>query len=431
MNKNLKRIITDVIKNKGRKWDICYQARQIFIPKTDNRNLDTCRPITILPTMIKLMETSILNQINQEEEQGRIQKIDHRQTGFCTHRSTTFNLLRLQQRIKKLENQGKTPIVIFYDFKGAFDSPVHDKAWKALRQQGFSTSLLKQIFWLYGKVKINNQRIGRGFLQGGIASPRLYIQYQQQALQEVESIIYMKTGKQLDFLAFADDLAIIAEDSLEMEAIVKQFESTIAYYGLQVNQSKTEYMIMNETRKNMKLKKEYIERKLKRYKLNYKYCEKFKYLGIRIESNGNIKENYKHILKKFNKYKYLLGRVAFITKNTTMITNTWATFIRAQFSYGLTLIKENDRKTTWQQYLKLYYKSLVQTLGMFRSMKGEEIARRLMIPQIEEIEQQYKQHVLQQMKKLTRQQIESKSQKIKFKNINKEIKMKSSKQMMK
>ena len=104
---------------------------------------------------------------------------------------------------------------------------------------------------------------------------------------------------------------------------------------------------MNETRKNMKLKKDYIERMLKRYKLNYKYCEKFKYLGIWIESNGNIKENYKHILKKFNKYKYLLGRVAFITKNTTMITNTWTIFIRAQFSYGLTLIKENDRKTTW------------------------------------------------------------------------------------
>ena len=131
-------------------------------------------------------------------------------------------------------NEKDNRIFVFVDFKGAFDAPLHNLAWKILEQQGYPLEIIKQIFWLYGKVKINKQKIGRGFLQGGITSPRLYIQYQQQILQEIERKLKDMNIK-FNWLGFADDLVIEAQNTEEYETIISIFTQQMEMNGLILN----------------------------------------------------------------------------------------------------------------------------------------------------------------------------------------------------
>lgn len=63
-----------------------------------------------------------------------------------------------------------------------------------------------------------------------------------------------------------------------------------------------------------------------------------------------------------------MKRLKNVTNNAYILINTWLTFIRAQFSYGISLIREAKHQSTWKKYEGEYYKTLTNMLGVFRQI---------------------------------------------------------------
>ena len=102
------------------------------------------------------------------------------------------------------------------------------------------------------------------------------------ALQKVIQSIKMvpsgiKIGKeQLNVLTYADDIALIGKNEIEIRKLFVEMENIARKFGLQINQEKTKYMIV-ERKKSLK-KNKIGHLKIKNYKSER--VESFKYLGV-------------------------------------------------------------------------------------------------------------------------------------------------------
>ena len=78
-------------------------------------------------------------------------------------------------------------------------------------------------------------------------------------------------------LSFADDQAIVAQDSYDMEFMLRRLYIEYEKWGLQISLEKTEYLVVNaETRFDILINDE----------TRVKQVDKFKYLGVMIDKDG-------------------------------------------------------------------------------------------------------------------------------------------------
>jgi len=81
--------------------------------------------------------------------------------------------------------------------------------------------------------------------QGDPLSPILFNLALQKVIQGIKMIPSgMKIGKErLNILAYADDIALIGENKIEIRKLFVEMENIARKYGLWINQEKTKYMI--------------------------------------------------------------------------------------------------------------------------------------------------------------------------------------------
>jgi len=65
----------------------------------------------------------------------------------------------------------------------------------------------------------------------------------------IQSIKMVHSGimigkEQLNVLAYADDIALIGKNEIEIRKLFVEMENTARKFGLQINQEKTKYMIV-------------------------------------------------------------------------------------------------------------------------------------------------------------------------------------------
>jgi len=94
----------------------------------------------------------------------------------------------------------------------------------------------------------------------------------------------IKIGKeQMNILAYADDIALIGKNEIEIRKLFVEIKNIARKFGLQINQEKTKYMIVE--RKNSLKKDKIGYLKIKNYK--FKRVENFKYLGVILNEDNN------------------------------------------------------------------------------------------------------------------------------------------------
>jgi hypothetical protein len=94
----------------------------------------------------------------------------------------------------------------------------------------------------------------------------------------------IKIGKeQLNILANADDIAFIGKNEIEIRQLFVEIENIARKLGLQINQEKTKYMIVE--RKNSLKQNKIGHLKMKNYK--FERGENFKYLGVILNEDTN------------------------------------------------------------------------------------------------------------------------------------------------
>ena len=165
-------------------------ATVIPIPKPGNRKeVRNYRPISLLPLPGKILEKLIHRQLGQDLELSNF--FTDSQHGFRKNRSTTHAVLQLVNHIN-INADMKTPtMVVFIDFRKAFDCVCHEKLVDKLASANLSPGALNWIRdYLDGRkqrvlangIKSDSLDIQQGVPQGSTLGPLFYIVYAKTSL---------------------------------------------------------------------------------------------------------------------------------------------------------------------------------------------------------------------------------------------------------
>ena len=268
----------------------------IPLPKSgDLTDTQNYRGISLISTVAKLINKMILNRI-----QPKIDKhLRPNQNGFRPGRRTTSHILALRRLIEGVKSRNRKAVILYIDFRKAFDSINRRKMEKILKAYDIPPNLLKCIMKMYEntRAKVISPdgetdffQILTGVLQGDTLAPYLFVIVLDYVMRNIFD------GKEEEFgfklhrrrstrvkavaitdLDFADDLAITTEDIEQAQRILLRLEEEAEKVGLVCNADKTKFQSFNqEGQISMKTKDgEAI-----------KEVSNFKYLGAWTESTG-------------------------------------------------------------------------------------------------------------------------------------------------
>jgi hypothetical protein len=99
-------------------------AKVLPIYKKDNESLlENYRPISVLPTISKVIEKAICNQLHQYFKENNL--YFNSQYGFRESHSTENAVLEVIDRVIFSMDEGKLPLNVFMDLSKAFDTIDH------------------------------------------------------------------------------------------------------------------------------------------------------------------------------------------------------------------------------------------------------------------------------------------------------------------
>jgi len=146
-------------------------------------------------------------------------------------------------------------------------------------------------------------------------SPILFNLALQKVIQSIKMVPSgIKIGRELlNVLAYADDTALIGKNEIEIRKLFAEMENIARKFGLQINQEKTEHVIVE--RKSSLKKNKIGHLKIKNYK--FKRVENFKYLGVILNEDNNNQVDLQERIKNSNK-TYFMPQNFFKNKNIPM-----------------------------------------------------------------------------------------------------------------
>lgn len=203
------------------------------------------------------------------------EEIAPNQFGFRNAVGTREALFSAQVLFQRARDVGCDAYVCMIDYQKAFDRVQHGKMMEILQKTGIDNRDLRIISNLYwnqtASVRIEGEqteevRILRGVRQGCILSPTLFNLYSEhifrEALQDLEEGIAIN-GRKLNNLRYADDTIVFADSIEGLQALMTSIHNTSRQYGLDINISKTKFMIISKRQisgVNLYINNERIER---------------------------------------------------------------------------------------------------------------------------------------------------------------------------
>jgi len=212
------------------------------IPKKGNLTLpDNYRGISLTQVAAKVYSRLLLNRLRPV-----IDKILRpNQNGFRPSRSTSAQILAFRRIVEEVRNHQKEAVLIFIDFKKAFDSINRDTMLKILLAYGVPPSLVSAIRVMYTNTKAtvltpegetDTFDINTGVLQGDPLAPFLFIVALDYALRKAvrsNDGITLKRRQSsrhpavvLPDLDFADDIYLL-EDTQSCPRVLVQGRTTL------------------------------------------------------------------------------------------------------------------------------------------------------------------------------------------------------------
>lgn len=299
-------------------------------------SVENYRPISILPTISKVVEKILLNQLITHLTTHNI--LTTQQHGFLRGKSTTTAIVQLTEFIIDQLEEGTTVTAMLLDFSKAFDCLNHTLLLQKVGNMGIRGASHN---WLASYLKdrqqlvevnytVNNTShktrssllpITRGVPQGSILGPVLFI------LLTNDLPSYLLDWAQA--MLYADDTALLIakKDSISLEmnsfialSMTKQYCQN---NDLVLNENKTHQLIWKGRRTN-----DY-------YGLpEITQDNEAKYLGIIIDDNLSWNSHIDDLCSKLNSSIYALKRVKNSCDNNTARTAYFSLF-ESHLRYGL------------------------------------------------------------------------------------------------
>ena len=298
-------------------------AKVIPIYKKDDKSQVTnYRPISLLPSISKLLEKIVYKRLISFLTVNNI--LNKSQFGFRKNCSTDFAIIQLLDKVTELLSQKEHIIAIYMDLSKAFDTIDHITLLSKLDNYGIRgpayswiksyLSERKQFVYIDGH-NSNMLNIQCGVPQGSILGPLLFLIY-------VNDII--NSSKILNFIMFADDTTVIASHKnigeliniLNLELI--NVSSWFKCNKLSLNISKTNCMHFQSTHSNADA---FIDYDIKIDGLTLEQKDNTKFLGVTIDKYLSWNQHIANITSQIAKAICILYRLKHILPPKSLLYN--------------------------------------------------------------------------------------------------------------
>ena len=202
------------------------------------------RPITVTSRVLRVYHSLITGRFQEEvslpEEQRGFRKLD----------GCRDNIWSLQELIRTTTANGRKELnLAFLDVKNAFGSVSHQAIHQACKRKGVPAPLLRHIERTYantfvtfkGDPEKKQYHVRSGVLQGDPLSAELFIHVMDLATSlsiDPDIGVGSDTGRRCSYLAYADDMALMAKRKVELVKQVEALERAMASLGMVLNAGK-------------------------------------------------------------------------------------------------------------------------------------------------------------------------------------------------
>lgn len=308
------------------------RGRLKLIHKSGDSDIDNFRGLTIMPSVSKVFEESLSEQLSLYLDS--INFFKNNQFGFLKHSSCSGAACQLVEELCRNYRQ-KFTACIFIDLRKAFDTVEPHRLLLKLKQLGLSTPAL-QLMSSYllnrmtatriGNEKSSFKNISVGVAQGSKLGPLHFIIYINDMLQ-----LNLK-GK---LILYADDavLSYACEDMQSLENAMQQDAIAICNWLatniLTLNVKKTCYMTFGKARvqpdMNIRFENQTIDR-----------VRRFTYLGLRLDESLSFHHHIDHVKRMIAPFIALMWRNGLYMTPDKRILLYFA-FVQSHLQYMLPL----------------------------------------------------------------------------------------------
>jgi hypothetical protein len=277
----------------------------------DSNDPNNFRGITITSCLSKLFSKILTNRLETFRKNSKTACKE--QIAFEKNSRTVDHIFTVQSIIEKYINRKEKIYTAFIDMRKAFDTVLHESILHKLLEIGATGNFYKIIKQMYNKTNISVKisptertetfKSEVGIKQGDNLSPTLFkivLDDLPQTLSTKQVYPVKLNDNELSCLMFADDIILISETAEGLQNAITCTGTYCKSHGLEMNVNKTKVMEISKLGKQNE-KFSFNDRKLEN-------VMEYKYLGLTLNSKGNIKSCRKQLYGQALKAMYKLKK---------------------------------------------------------------------------------------------------------------------------